>query len=99
MSSNILHQFSRGELSLKNRVFIAPMTRSRAPQQIPNALMKEYYSQRVSAGLIFSEGTQISQQGVGYISTPGIHTPEQIKGWQQITQAVHSEGGLIFCQL
>jgi N-ethylmaleimide reductase len=99
MTTNILHQFSREELSFKNRVFMAPMTRSRAPQQIPNAMMQEYYSQRASAGLIFSEGTQISPQGVGYIATPGIHTPEQIKGWQQITQAVHAEGGLIFCQL
>lgn len=99
MSSNILHQFSRGELTFKNRVFMAPMTRSRAPLQLPNAMMKEYYTQRASAGLIFSEGTQISQQGVGYISTPGIHTAEQIKGWQEITEAVHAEGGLIFCQL
>ena len=99
MTTNILHQFSRGGLSFKNRVFMAPMTRSRAPLQIPTALMQEYYAQRASAGLIFSEATQISSQGVGYIATPGIYTALQIKGWQQVTQAVHNEGGLIFCQL
>lgn len=88
-----------GPLHFKNRIFMAPMTRSRAPEQVPNDLMVTYYQQRASAGLIFSEGSQISQQGVGYISTPGIHTQEQIAGWKKVTTAVHQAGGLIFCQL
>ncbi|CAM4433620.1 MAG: N-ethylmaleimide reductase [Legionellaceae bacterium] len=99
MSSNILEKLPHGSLEFKNRVFMAPMTRSRAPAQIPTELMKEYYSQRSSAGLIFSEGTQISPEGIGYIATPGIYTEEQINGWKKITQAVHDKNGLIFCQL
>jgi N-ethylmaleimide reductase len=87
------------ELSFKNRVFMAPMTRSRAPERVPTELMKEYYAQRASAGLIFSEATQISLEGVGYISTPGIHTEEQIYEWRKVTDAVHQHGGVIFCQL
>jgi N-ethylmaleimide reductase len=87
------------ELNFTNRVFMAPMTRSRAPERAPTELMKEYYAQRASAGLIFSEATQVSLEGVGYISTPGIHTEEQIHEWRQVTDAVHQHGGLIFCQL
>jgi N-ethylmaleimide reductase len=87
------------ELNFKNRVFMAPMTRSRVPERAPTELMKEYYAQRASAGLIFSEATQISLEGVGYIATPGIHTEEQIQGWGTVTDAVHQNGGLIFCQL
>lgn len=99
MSLNILKKLSRGSLEFKNRVFMAPMTRSRAPEQIPSELMKEYYSQRASAGLIFTEGTQISPEGIGYIATPGIYTEQQANEWKKITQAVHDQGGLIFCQL
>lgn len=78
---------------------MAPMTRSRAPENIPTDLMKEYYTQRATAGLIFSEGAQISPEGIGYIFTPGIHSKEQIKGWKLITDSVHAKGGQIFCQL
>lgn len=95
----LLTPFKHGPLEFNNRVFMAPMTRSRAPQNVPTDLMIEYYSQRTSAGLIFSEGTQVSPQGVGYVFTPGIHSNEQIQGWKKITTAVHEKGGLIFCQL
>lgn len=96
---NILSPLETQDLTFKNRVFMAPMTRSRAPEQVPTDLMATYYSQRSSAGLIISEGTQVSLEGIGYISTPGIHTEEQVKGWQKVTEAVHQNGGLIFCQL
>ena len=95
----LLSSLKNGSLEFKNRVFMAPMTRSRAPEQVPTEIMTEYYAQRASAGLIFSEGAQISPQGVGYISTPGIHNEEQIRGWKKITDAVHASGGLIFNQL
>jgi len=95
----LLSRLNNGQFAFKNRVFMAPMTRSRAPQQVPTDLMAEYYSQRSSAGLIFTEGTQISPEGVGYISTPGIHTTEQIEGWKKTTSAVHARGGVIFAQL
>jgi len=88
-----------GNMELPNRMVMAPLTRNRAPASMPTALMAEYYRQRASAGLIISEGTQISQQGIGYPATPGIHTDAQIEGWQSITKAVHSAGGRIFCQL
>lgn len=79
---------------------MAPMTRSRAGEgNVPTDLMAKYYKQRASAGLIITEGTQISQQGVGYPWTPGIHTKEQIEGWEKITKAVHEEGGHIFAQI
>src|SRR5471030_2966661 len=95
----LLSNLKNGQLEFKNRIFMAPMTRSRAPKQVPTDLMAEYYSQRASAGLIFTEGTQISPEDVGYISTPGIHTAEQIEGWKKTTSAVHAKGGIIFAQL
>lgn len=98
-SLKLLTPLETPELSFTNRVFMAPMTRSRAPERVPTALMKDYYAQRASAGLIFSEATQISLEGVGYISTPGIHTEEQIREWRKVTDAVHQHGGVIFCQL
>ena len=77
-----------------------PMTRSRAgANEVATALMAGYYSQRAGAGLIISEGTQISRQGQGYAWTPGIYTKEQIAGWKQVTDAVHRKGGLMFAQL
>lgn len=100
MSTSILQKaLTAGDLKFKNRIFMAPMTRSRAPEQKPNDLMVQYYTQRASAGLIFTEGVQISAQGVGYIFTPGIHTAEQVTGWRKITEAVHAKGGRIFLQL
>ena len=90
-----------GDLTLKNRVIMAPLTRARAvnPGRVPNALMAEYYAQRASAGLILSEATSVSPQGVGYEHTPGIWSDEQVEGWKLVTAAVHAKGGKIFMQL
>ncbi|HWU22066.1 MAG TPA: N-ethylmaleimide reductase [Nocardioides sp.] len=90
-----------GAVTLPNRILMAPLTRMRAsqPGDVPNALMADYYRQRASAGLIVSEGTQISPQGKGYMDTPGIHSPEQVAGWRTITDAVHEAGGRIAAQL
>src|SRR5258708_5451928 len=92
-SARLLSPIQQGPQTFSNRVFMAPMTRSRAPEQIPTELMAEYYSQRASAGLIFTEGSQVSPQGVGYIGTPGIHTQAQVDGWKVITDRVHARGG------
>jgi N-ethylmaleimide reductase len=89
-----------GKLELKNRLVMSPMTRSRAIEgNVPNPLATTYYAQRASAGLIVSEATQVSPQGVGYIRMPGIHSPEQVAGWRNVTDAVHRAGGKIFAQL
>lgn len=88
-----------GSLTLPNRVAMAPMTRNRAPNGIPTALMAEYYTQRAAAGLIITEGAQISDQGIGYPATPGIHNDAQAEAWRQITAAVHAKGGHIIVQL
>ncbi|MFT6035251.1 MAG: N-ethylmaleimide reductase, partial [Marivirga sp.] len=90
------------DLSLKNRVAMAPMTRSRADNagKVPTAEMQgEYYQQRASAGLIITEGSQVSEKAVGYINTPGIHTQEQLDGWKEVTKMVHEKEGKIFIQL
>jgi N-ethylmaleimide reductase len=89
------------DLTLKNRVIMAPLTRmrSRQPGNIPWELNAEYYAQRASAGLIVSEATQISPLGQGYPGTPGIHSDEQVAGWRLVTEAVHRANGLIFLQL
>ncbi|MCG6940651.1 MAG: alkene reductase [Thiohalocapsa sp.] len=90
-----------GELSLPNRVVLAPLTRSRAaqPGNVPTSLNAEYYAQRASAGLIVSEATNISQVAMGYALTPGIYTDEQVAGWRLVTEAVHAAGGQIVLQL
>jgi 2,4-dienoyl-CoA reductase-like NADH-dependent reductase (Old Yellow Enzyme family) len=90
-----------GDLTLPNRVIMAPLTRSRAVGEgrVPNALMAEYYAQRASAGLILSEATAVTPQGVGYANTPGIWSDEQVEGWKLVTNAVHAKGGKIFLQL
>ncbi|WP_078433772.1 alkene reductase [Metabacillus halosaccharovorans] len=89
-----------GNIELKNRLGMAPMTRSRAlPDGTPSDLAAEYYSQRASVGLIISEGTQPSEDGQGYTNTPGIYTESQIEGWKKVTSKVHNEGGRIFVQL
>jgi N-ethylmaleimide reductase len=88
-----------GPLELPNRIFMAPMTRNRAPDTVANPLMAEYYVQRASAGLIISEGSQISAFAIGYPATPGIHSEAQISGWKRVTDAVHAAGGRIFVQL
>src|ERR1035441_2435342 len=89
-----------GDLLLRNRIVMAPLTRDRAgPRQTPTALMAEYYAQRASAGLIVTEATQISAEGQGYIDTPGVYSDEQIAGWRRIPAAVHAQGGTIVVQL
>ncbi len=89
-----------GDLRLPNRIFMAPLTRSRAVEaRVPNELMAEYYAQRASAGLIISEATVVTPHGVGYADTPGVWSPEQVRGWKQITDAVHRAGGRMFLQL
>jgi N-ethylmaleimide reductase len=90
-----------GAIELPNRVLMAPLTRMRAdePGDVPNDLMRVYYTQRASAGLVISEGTQISPQGKGYMDTPGIHSDEQVAGWRKITDSVHEAGGRIAAQL
>jgi N-ethylmaleimide reductase len=92
---------SIGRYTTRNRVVMAPMTRSRAygPGGTPTELMATYYGQRAGAGLIITEGTQPSRVGQGYINTPGLHTAEQVAAWQPVTAAVHERGGLIFAQL
>src|ERR1700754_4823180 len=88
-----------GGLALPHRIAMSPMTRNRAPGQVPNDLMALYYAQRASAGLIITEGTQPSVVGQGYLNTPGIHSTEQIHGWRKVTDAVHERGGRIFVQI
>jgi N-ethylmaleimide reductase len=96
----LLTSYHLGELTLPSRVIMAPLTRSRAGKgNAPTELNAKYYQQRASAGLIISEGTQISRQGIGYPWTPGIYTDKQIRGWQKVTHAVHEAGGRIFAQL
>ena len=89
-----------GDLTLKNRIIMAPLTRSRSGvERVPGPLVAQYYAQRVSAGLIISEATSVTPLGVGYADTPGIWSDEQVEGWKLTTEAVHRAGGLIFLQL
>ncbi|AOO83890.1 alkene reductase [Bosea vaviloviae] len=90
-----------GDIELRNRVVMAPLTRNRATRgnDAPNDLNVEYYRQRAGAGLIITEGTQVSQQGQGYVWTPGLYSDAQIAGWKAVTDAVHAEGGKIIAQL
>ena len=101
MTNPLLTPYTLGDISLKNRIVMPPMTRSRAsqPGDVANDLMANYYAQRASAGLIISEGTQISPLGKGYAWTPGIYSDEQIQGWRKVTDAVHQQGGIMFAQL
>jgi N-ethylmaleimide reductase len=98
----LLQPYKKNDLNLKNRVVMAPMTRSRAdnPEFKPTeALQATYYAQRASAGLIIAEGSQVSEMAVGYINTPGIYAKSQVEGWKKVTEAVHAKGGKIFIQL
>lgn len=89
-----------GELHLKNRVVMAPLTRSRATdERVPTAMMAEYYAQRASAGLIISEATVISEEANGYLNTPGLYTDAQVEDWKRVTDAVHAKDSLIVAQL
>ncbi len=98
---SLFDKINFGDLTLENRIIMAPLTRMRAkgPDNVPHELMAKYYEQRASAGLIISEATQVSQQGQGYPATPGIFLPQQIEGWKLVTDAVHKKGGKIFLQL
>ena len=89
-----------GDITLANRMVMAPLTRNRAePGNVPGPMTVEYYAQRAGLGLIIAEATQVSAQAQGYVATPGLHTPEQIAGWRVVTDAVHARGGKIFVQL
>ncbi len=88
-----------GPLTLTNHIVMAPMTRSRAPGNVPNELMAEYYRQRATAGLIITEGTSPSADGLGYARIPGLFTQEHVVNWRRITQTVHHHGGHMFVQL
>ncbi|MBE7506946.1 MAG: alkene reductase [Planctomycetia bacterium] len=97
---HLLSTFDLGGLHLRNRVFMAPLTRGRAGhQRVPNDLMTEYYVQRASAGLIIAEATTISEQGLGWVDSPGIYNEEQVAGWKKVTAALHAKGTPFFLQL
>jgi N-ethylmaleimide reductase len=98
--NNLFSPISLGDMTLANRIIMAPLTRNRAGDgNVPQDMNVEYYRQRAGAGLIISEGSQISATGVGYPGTPGIYSRLQIEGWKRVTHAVHEEGGRIFIQL
>lgn len=98
--ATLFDPYRLGDMSLPNRIVMAPLTRNRAlPGFVPGPLTVEYYTQRASAGLIITEATQISQQGQGYQDTPGIYSAEQVAGWKKVTDAVHAKGGRIVIQL
>jgi N-ethylmaleimide reductase len=98
--SHLLSPFSLGSLTLKNRIVLAPMTRSRSgSERIPNAKMADYYVQRSSAGLLISEATVIADYAIGWSETPGIYSDEMVAGWKKVVEAVHLAGGRIFLQL
>ena len=101
MTRTAFEPFSLSGRTLKNRIVMAPMTRSRAeePARTATPLMAEYYGQRASAGLIITEGTQPSINGQGYTNTPGLHSAEQVESWKPVTEAVHAADGVIFAQL
>lgn len=99
-SSSLWQPFTLGRLELSHRLALAPMTRGRANQDgTPGELAATYYSQRASLGLLISEGVQPSEDGQGYLNTPGIHTPEHVEGWRKVADAVHEQGGHLFLQL
>jgi N-ethylmaleimide reductase len=97
--SSLFSKAKIGSLALQNAVVMSPLTRSRAVGNIPNDLMAEYYGQRATMGLIITEGTSPSPNGLGYTSIPGIFSDEQVAGWKKVTTAVHAKGGKIFVQL
>jgi N-ethylmaleimide reductase len=99
MSSTLFTPSQLGSLSLKNRIVMAPLTRSRAIGNLPNALMAHYYRLRADAGLIITEGTSPSPNGLGYARIPGLFSEEQVQGWRRVTDGVHAAGGKVFVQL
>ncbi|MBT8117348.1 MAG: alkene reductase, partial [Gammaproteobacteria bacterium] len=99
--TDLFSPISLGDLTLPNRVIMAPLTRNRAamPGNVPQAMNATYYAQRAGAGLIISEATQVSPEGIGYPATPGIHSEEQAQGWRAVNDAVPAQGGRLFVQL
>lgn len=100
-NSILFSSYNLSGLELKNRMVMAPMTRSRSDNEgnVPTSLTSEYYEQRATAGLIISEGVPVSTKAVGYINVPGIYSDAQVEGWKLVTHAVHAKGGKIFAQL
>jgi N-ethylmaleimide reductase len=99
MNTHLLTPFDLQGLPLRNRVVMAPLTRGRAgSERVPNDLMREYYTQRASAGLIIAEATTISEQGIGWVDSPGIYNDAHVAGWKKITDALHAKGSSIFLQ-
>src|SRR3546814_12048092 len=100
MTATLFDPITLGAIEAPNRIVMAPLTRGRAgPGFVPNELAVEYYRQRAAAGLIISEATGISQEGLGWPSAPGLWTAAQVEGWQPVTDAVHAAGGRIVAQL
>jgi N-ethylmaleimide reductase len=97
----LLTPYQLGPLQLKNRMVMAPMTRSRSDNEgnVATAMTAEYYAQRATAGLLITEGTFVSPKGVGFVNVPAIYSEAQVEGWKGVTQAVHAKGGKIFAQL
>jgi len=98
-TASLFAPIALGSVTLQNRVVMAPMTRSRAPGNVPNALMAAYYAQRADVGLIITEGTSPSADGLGYLNIPGAYSAEQAAGWKLVADAVHKAGSHIFVQL
>ena len=101
MHDHLFKPIDLGAIHAKNRILMAPLTRGRStqPGSIPNDMMVEYYRQRAGAGLIISEATGISVEGLGWPAAPGIWSDEQVEGWKPVTKAVHDAGGQIVLQL
>ena len=99
MEDLLFTPYNLGRITLKNRIVMAPMTRSRAIGNIPNDMMAEFYSQRTDAGLLITEGTSPSPNGLGYARIPGLFNQEQLNGWRKVTSQVHNKDGHIFVQL
>jgi N-ethylmaleimide reductase len=99
MTTTLFTPATLGKLQLKNRVVMAPLTRSRATGNVPNELLEKYYAQRAGAGLIITEGTSPSPNGLGYARIPGIFSDAQVQGWKRVNDGVHAAGSKIFVQL
>ena len=97
--SSLFDPIRAGELTLANRIVMAPLTRNRSPDAVPRDITATYYAQRASAGLLITEATAISQQGQGYADVPGLYGSEQLDAWKRVTDAVHAKGGKIVVQL
>ena len=97
--TSLFEPVQAGDLSLANRIVMAPLTRNRSPNAVPTDLAVTYYAQRASAGLLITEATAISHQGQGYADVPGLYAPEQLAAWRRVTDAVHAAGGRIVVQL